>query len=156
MKALKKKPTTPLQFSSTPSFLLPMSSTVSSSSNFQSILDAALSEYAKQTGIDLVTHPSARILQNCNSADAILDLLGEKAKQFQAYRDGDRKLINCLKPVVQVLHAISGILGEVAAIVRLLNQLILSYPITYSFLSRSHSNRLKQLLSVLMFSSLCV
>ena len=103
-----------------------MSSTANSSSNFQSILDAALSDYAKQTGIDLATHPSAQTLQNCNSADAILELLGDKAKQFQAYRDGNRKLINCLKPVVQVLHAISGILGEAAAMVSLLNQLILS------------------------------
>ena len=104
-----------------------MSSTPNSSSNFQPIFDAALSDYAKQTGIDLATHPSAQSLQNCNSADATLDLLRDKAKQFQAYRDGNRKLINCLKPVVQVLHAVSGILGEAAAMVSLLaNQPILS------------------------------
>jgi len=103
-----------------------MSSTANSSSNFQSILDAALSDYAKQTGIDLATHPSAQTLQNCNSADAILDLFGDKAKQFQAYRDGNLKLINCLKPVVQVLLAVSGILGEAAAMVSLENQLVLS------------------------------
>jgi hypothetical protein len=101
-----------------------MSSTVNTSSNFQSILDTALSDYADQTGIDLATHPSAQTLQNCNSADAILDLLGDRAKQFQAYRDGNRKLINCLKPIVQVLHTVSGILGEVGAIVSQPNQLI--------------------------------
>jgi hypothetical protein len=101
-------------------------SSADSSSNFQSILDAALSEYFKQTGIDLATNPSARILQNCNSAGAILDLLGDKAKQFQAYRDGNRKLINCLKPVVQVLLAVSGVLGEAATMVSPQNQLILS------------------------------
>ena len=106
-----------------------MSSTANSSSNFQSILDAALSDYTEQTGIDLATHPSAQTLQNCNSADAILDLLGDKANQFQAYRDGNRKLINCLKPVVQVLHAVSGILGEAAAMVSLVNQLTLSHRI---------------------------
>jgi fungal STAND N-terminal Goodbye domain len=106
-----------------------MSSTPNSSSNFQSILDAALSDYAKQTGIDLVTHPSAQTLQNCNSADAILDLLGDKANQFQAYRDGNRKLINCLKPVVQVLHAVSAILAEAAAMVSLRDQLVFSDPI---------------------------
>ena len=103
-----------------------MSSTAISSSNFQSILDAALSDYAKQTGIDLARHPSAQTLQNCNSADAILDLLGDKAKQFQAYRDGNRKLIDCLEPVVQVLHTVSGILGEAAAMVSKVYQLILS------------------------------
>jgi hypothetical protein len=106
-----------------------MSSTASPSSNFQSILDAALSDYAKQTGIDLATHPSAQTLQSCNSADAILDLLGDKANQFQAYRDGNRKLINSLRPVVHVLHAVSAILGEAAAMVSLPNQLVLSHPI---------------------------
>jgi len=106
-----------------------MSSTANTSSNFQSILDAALSDYTEQTGIDLATHPFAQTLQNCNSADAILDLLGDKANQFQAYRDGNRKLINCLKPVVQVLHAVSGILGEAAAMVSLANLLTLSHRI---------------------------
>ena len=111
-----------------------MSSTTNSSSNFQSIVDAALSDYAEQTGIDLATHPSAQILQNCNSVDAILDLLGENAKQFRAYRDGNRNLINCLKPVVQILHAVSPILGEAAAMVSLRNQLTSSDSIlTVSF-----------------------
>jgi len=94
-----------------------MSSTVTSSSKFQSIFDAALSDYAKQTGIDLATHPSAQTLQNCDSAEAILDVLQDKANQFQAYRDGNCKLMNCLKPVVQVLHTVSGILGEAATLV---------------------------------------
>jgi hypothetical protein len=85
-----------------------------------------LSDYAKQTGIDLASHPSAQSLQSCTSADAILDLLQDKAKQFQAYRDGNRKLINCLKPVVQVLHTVSGILGEATAMVSLANKPILS------------------------------
>ncbi len=96
-----------------------MSSTASSSSsNFQSIFDVALSDYAKQTSIDLSTHPFAQSLQNCDSPERILDLLGDKAKQFQAYRDGNRNLINCLKPVVQVLHTVSGILGEASSMVR--------------------------------------
>jgi fungal STAND N-terminal Goodbye domain len=105
-----------------------MSSTASSSSNFQSILDVALSDYAKQTSIDLPTHPFAQSLQNCDSPERILDLLGEKAKQFQAYRDGNRKLINCLKPVVQILHAVSGILGEASSMVRP-TELVSSYVI---------------------------
>jgi len=108
-----------------PSSHLAMTSTLSSSSNFQSIFDAALSEYAKQTGIDLTVHPYAQTLQNSSSADAILALLEDKAKQFQAYRDGNRKLINCLKPVVQVLHTVSTILGEAATSVSLMNRGIL-------------------------------
>ena len=99
-----------------PSFHLPMSSSTTSS-NFQLIFDAALSDYTKQTNIDLAIHPSAQTLQNCPSADAVFDLLQDRAKQFQAYRDGNRKLINCLKPVVQVLHTVSGVLNEAAAFV---------------------------------------
>jgi hypothetical protein len=102
-----------------------MSSTTNASLNFQSILDAALSGYAEQTGIDLATHPSAQSLQNCTSADAIIDLLEGKANQFQAYRDGNRNLIDSLKPVVQVLHVVSAVLGEAAAMVSLPNQLAL-------------------------------
>ena len=90
----------------------------SSSSNFQLVFDVALSDYAKQTSIDLLTHPFAQSLRNCDSVERILDLLGDKAKQFQAYRDGNRKLINCLKPVVQVLQTVSGILGEASTMVR--------------------------------------
>jgi fungal STAND N-terminal Goodbye domain len=94
-----------------------MSSTATTSSNFQAIFDAALSDYAKQTGIDLATHPFAQTLQNCDSADEIFDLLRDKANQFQAYREGNRKLISCLKPVVQILHTVAGILGEAATLV---------------------------------------
>ena len=100
-----------------------MSSATNSSSNFQTIFDVALSDYAKQTDTDLATHPFSQTLQNCDSADKILDLLQDKANQFQAYRDGNRKLINHLKPVVQVLHTVSGILGEAATLVRAANRL---------------------------------
>jgi hypothetical protein len=102
-----------------------MSSTATTSSNFQAIFDAALSDYAKQTGIDLATHPFAQTLQSCDSADAIFNFLRDKANQFQAYRDGNRKLINCLKPVVQVLHTVTGILGEAASLVSPMNRLVL-------------------------------
>jgi fungal STAND N-terminal Goodbye domain len=102
-----------------------MSPTATTAANFQAIFDAALSDYAKQTGIDLPTHPFAQTLQSCDSADAIFNLLQDKANQFQAYRDGNRKLINCLKPVVQVLHTVTGILGEAASLVSPMNQLAL-------------------------------
>ena len=94
-----------------------MSPTDNSSSYFQSAFDAALSDYAKETGVDLTTHPFAHTLENCDSVDRILDVLEEKAQQFRAYRDGNRKLIDCLKPIIQVLRDVSGILGEAALIV---------------------------------------
>jgi len=90
-----------------------MSSTPTLPSGFQSVFDAALYNYSKQTGIDLATYPYD--LQNCQSADDLFNVLQDRAKQFQAYRDGNRKLINCLKPVVQILHTVSGILGDATA-----------------------------------------
>jgi hypothetical protein len=109
-----------------------MSSIPTSSSVFQSIFDAALSDYTKKTGIDLATCPFAHTLQNCQSSDAILDLLQNKAKQFNTYRDGNRKLINCLKPVVQILHTVSTVLAEATAPVSHSDRSNLSDPLFYA------------------------
>lgn len=94
-----------------------MSSTNTSSANFQSILNAALDSYARQTGIDLMKHPSADKLQSCASSEHVLQLLQDRETAFKDYRDKHRKLISCLRPVVQVIHAFSGVLGEVASLV---------------------------------------
>ena len=94
-----------------------MSSTVFSSSNFQFIFDAALADYLDQTGVDLTKSPFTEKLQNCQSADAIIELFQDKANQFKDYRNGNRKLINCLSPVVQVLRSFSGVLGGAASLV---------------------------------------
>jgi hypothetical protein len=88
-----------------------MSSSTTSSSNFQLILNS-LTEYANKTEIDLTSNPFAHKLQSCHSAEAISELLQDRAKAFREYRDGNRKLINCLLPIVQLLHTFSGILGE--------------------------------------------
>ena len=93
-----------------------MSLTVVSSSNFQSIFNAALTEYSEHTGVDLSQYPFEK-LRTCQSADDILKLFQEKAEDFKEYRNGNRKLINCLEPVVQVLHTFSGVLGDVAGLV---------------------------------------
>ncbi|KAH9059313.1 hypothetical protein EDB87DRAFT_1577654 [Lactarius vividus] len=70
-----------------------------SSTSFQLILDAAIADYAKQTGIDPAKHPFADQLQTSHSPDDVLKLLGDKASEFEDYREGNRKLIDCLKPV---------------------------------------------------------
>ena len=89
-----------------------MSSALTSSSNFQSLFDAALCRYTEQTGINLATQPFAQDLQHCHSPDDLLNVLQDRAKRFQAYRDANRKLFKCLKPIVQTLHAVSGVLAE--------------------------------------------
>ena len=88
-----------------------------SSSNFQSILNAALDDYHKHTGIDLTKHPSAAQLQNCHSPEDVVQVLLEREASFKDYREKYRKLIDCLRPVVKVVHALSGILGEGAGLV---------------------------------------
>ena len=44
----------------------------------------------------------------------MLGLFQEKAKKFKDFRNGNHRLINCLGPVVQVLHTFSGSLDNVA------------------------------------------
>jgi hypothetical protein len=93
-----------------------MSATTISSSNFQ-LVKKALADYADQTGIDLTENPFAEKLQTCDSAEGISALLQDRAKAFKQYRDGNRKLINCLNPVVQFLHTFSGTLAEALVLV---------------------------------------
>lgn len=106
------------------------------STNFQSVLDAALDSYARQTGVDLTKHPSADKLQNCHSPEDIIQLLSEKETGFKDYRDKYRTLVDHLRPVVQVIHAFSGVLGEAAGLVSLRNcRNLLIYPSPFRCLS---------------------
>ena len=90
-----------------------MSSTAqatSSTSNFQLIINA-LADYTKITGIDLSKNPFATALRQSSSPEATLELLQGRERAFKEYRDGNRRLINCLSPAVKVLQAFSGIMG---------------------------------------------
>jgi fungal STAND N-terminal Goodbye domain len=96
-----------------------MSSTgqaTSSASNFQLIINA-LADYTKITGIDLSKNPIAATIEQSSSSEAILELLQAREKAFKEYRDGNRRLINCLTPAVNVLQAFSGILGGAVGLV---------------------------------------
>ena len=99
-----------------------MSSTVqatpstSSNSNIQLITDA-LVDYTTITGIDLSNNPFAAAIERANSPEDILELLQEREKAFKDYREGNRRLISCLTPAVNVIQAFSGILGEGVSLV---------------------------------------
>ena len=56
-------------------------------------------------------------IQNCHSREDVIQLLLEREFAFKDYRDKYRKLIDCIRPVVQVVHAFSGVLGETSGIV---------------------------------------
>ena len=85
-------------------------------SNFQSIL-VAVDKYAEKTGTNLKDNPFANEIKDCDSPDAVLLLLQEDLKAFKDYRDKNRKLLDCLSPVVQFVHVFSRILGEAAGLV---------------------------------------
>src|SRR6266849_10679068 len=85
-------------------------------SNIQLITDA-LVDYAKMTGIDLSNSSFAAVIERENSPGAILELLQEREKAFKDYREGNRRLINCLSPVVNFIQAFSGILGGAVSLV---------------------------------------
>ena len=80
--------------------------------SFQAILDKSLNDYREQIGIELDKHPFTDELRGRDSPDVVLKLLEDKANAFKAYRDGNRKLINWISPVVQVIHTLSGVLGQ--------------------------------------------
>ena len=82
----------------------------------QSIIDA-VADYTRVTGIDLSKNPFAAAIEHLNSPEAILELLQEREKAFKEYRDGNRRLISCLRPAVKVIHSFSGILGETVSLV---------------------------------------
>ena len=86
-----------------------MSSNPPLNSQFQAIFDAALKEYSKKTGKDIVTDPITVKLRSCTSPDAVLNVLQEGAQAFNDFRNGNRKvqLMKKLKPTVDVLHALS-------------------------------------------------
>ena len=87
-------------------------------SNFQLIIDA-FDDYTRQVGLDITENPFADALRGCDSPNAILELLQGKADAFKNYRDGypSRTLMNWLKPVVQVVHGFSGVLGPTISLV---------------------------------------
>jgi hypothetical protein len=92
-------------------------STTTPPSNLCLIIDAALDEYTNQTGIDLTQIPFAQKIQQSDSPDHVIRLFQEREDEFKEFRDRNRKLINLLKPAVQVLHALSGTLGEAISLV---------------------------------------
>lgn len=86
-----------------------------SPSNLQLIINA-LADYAKQTKIDFANNPFYERIKLSNSPEAILELLQERENSFRQFREENRRLISCLSPAVEVLHALSGILGEAVVV----------------------------------------
>jgi hypothetical protein len=85
----------------------------SPSSSFQSLFNAALQDYAEQTGTRLDDHPFAQQLESCNSVCSISSVLQEHARRFHECRGEDGKIMKSLKCTVDVLYGLSrSTLGE--------------------------------------------
>jgi hypothetical protein len=97
----------------------PNASSSSSSSNFQSVLNAALDAYEKKTKRKLLIHPLAAQLQSCDSPAAILSALQNLIQQFDSRRRGDERLMNWLNPTINVLYAFSSTLSQGVGLVSL-------------------------------------
>jgi hypothetical protein len=90
---------------------------MTSSSTFKLILDNALRDYTKKTGIDLTKYDFAKQIEGWNSPDEVLRLFEKKERQFKEHREGNMRLIKWITPVVQVVHVLSGCLAESVGLV---------------------------------------
>lgn len=93
---------------------------VSSSSRFELLFDAALDDYEKQTGTKLVDHPLAKQLETCDSVESITRFFQEHAQTFCEFRGNDDRVMKSLKCAVDVLHTLSTstVLGGSIGLVR--------------------------------------
>ena len=89
----------------------------SSTTNFQPIFEKALQEYKKKTRKDLTSHPLAAEIKACDSPQAILTVLEEKANELDQSRGSDERLTKWLNPTVNILSALSATLGQGAGLV---------------------------------------
>ncbi|KAH9069552.1 hypothetical protein EDB83DRAFT_2290451, partial [Lactarius deliciosus] len=94
----------------------PVSTPSKPSSNIESIFDAALKSYKKKTKNDLKNHALFKKLEACDSPAAILAVLQAARFDFSPTASDDR-LKKWLVPIINVLCAFSGALGEGVALV---------------------------------------
>ncbi|KAH9039669.1 hypothetical protein EDB85DRAFT_2272704 [Lactarius pseudohatsudake] len=83
-----------------------------SSSQFDSIINAALNEFKEKTGKNLLDDWLAKELQSCNSVEAVMDIIQGQAEAFDKFRNGGSKLMKWIRSSVHVLYTISATLGD--------------------------------------------
>jgi hypothetical protein len=91
--------------------------TSASSPDFQSIFNTALKSYERRTKSDLLAHPLAAQLQDCNSSNAVLALIHQQVRGLHQSQRGDDRLTKWLDPTANVLYAFSATIGGGAGLV---------------------------------------
>jgi hypothetical protein len=86
--------------------------TSAASTNFETILTAALQAYNKQTKKDIASHPLATQLRSCDSPSAIITVLRTQVQTFDQSQSADEKLTKWLDPTVNVLYAFTATLSN--------------------------------------------
>ena len=92
---------------------------ITSSSNFQLIINNALDKYKKRTNNDLLAHPLAAQLQSCNSPSDILAVLHQQVQGLGQSQSTDERWSRWLDPTVDVIYVLSSTLAAGASLVRL-------------------------------------
>jgi hypothetical protein len=96
-------------------------------SNSQYLFDATLRAYREKTGKDVATDPLTVRLLRCDSSDAVLGILQEKAHAFDqcGNEDWNMRIVNPrrLESIVDILLGLStsGVFGEGIGLVRITN-----------------------------------
>jgi hypothetical protein len=90
-------------------------------SNSRNLLDAALSAYREQTGKDLATDPLTVKLLRCDSSEAVLGILQERAHVFEQCGNARIVSLRRLELIVGILLELStsGVFGEGIGLVRI-------------------------------------
>ena len=89
------------------------SSSSSSPSNFQLLINKALDTYKERTKKDLRDHPLVEHLQDCQSPDAVLVVLKQQLDQSQST---DERWTKWLDPTIHVLFTFSQTVGTVGLV----------------------------------------
>lgn len=91
----------------------------SASSCFQTLFEAALRNYEKQTGTTLTKYPLTHQLQDCHSVESVMAVLENQARALSISGGSDGRVTRPLKSAVSVLFALStSTLGEAIGLVR--------------------------------------
>jgi hypothetical protein len=77
------------------------------SSHLCTLFGAALADYKQQTGMELIEHPLAERLCDCNSIESVVAILREQAQYLKEFGEKD-KVLKPLKKILTVLHKLSS------------------------------------------------
>ena len=125
-------------------------SMTASPSKFQLIINDALTVYHKRTKNDLLLHPLATELQNCESPTDIFTVLQQQVQGLDQSQSGDDRWTRWLDPTIHVILTFSQTAGTAGLVCPTTS----AYPrSTHSYIldRRSHPRRWSLLVSASSF-----